>query len=596
MTPTPEQAACGQHFGTGRALKINAYAGTGKTSTLKLLSRVTRRRGVYLAFNASIAKEARREFPANVSCSTVHSLAFHAVKHDYSSDKMTGNTSAGYIASKLGLKSRTFEVGKGEWLQLSPRGFGFLINETVKRWMRSGDAGINESHVPLDGKLAGAEGPYRRDLVKSVAIEARRLWDRMIDRRDSMPLTHDGYLKLWALRRPELTADFVLLDEAQDTNGVVLALMQHQPSQVVAVGDRHQQIYEWRGARNAMVELPADATARLTTSFRFGQAIADNATAVLRLLGETVPLRGNPERPGAIGPIETPDAVLCRTNAGLIAGVIKEIEADRRPFVVGGVREVVTYIEAAEKLMAGQPVEMPLDFFGFANWRDVQAASEQEDGADLRRWVKLFDDYGTTELRQMLESLPEHENGADVVYSTGHKSKGREWPRVRLTDDFLKGIGEGKTEGTRQNAEEHAPELRLYYVAVTRGRDALEIPAALTAKLRTLEASMTAPSEEPAPVPAAPIVVREAPAQPERDPLADEFEAFDLESILPPIDKTTPPAKAKPEPKKYPGRLVKCSCPKCEYQVYTTRKWINVGLPNCPVDGEALVANVTPAA
>jgi hypothetical protein len=43
-----------------------------------------------------------------------------------------------------------------------------------------------------------------------------------------LPLGHDGYFKTWALGRPRLQADYLLLDEAQDTNPVVIKLLRRQ--------------------------------------------------------------------------------------------------------------------------------------------------------------------------------------------------------------------------------------------------------------------------------------------------------------------------------------------------------------------------------
>lgn len=40
--------------------------------------------------------------------------------------------------------------------------------------------------------------------------------------------------------------------------------------------------------------------------------------------------------------------------------------------------------------------------------------------------------------------------------------------------------------------------------------------------------------------------------------------------------------------KKQSTRMIKCVCSKCEYQVYTSRKWIEIALPVCPdLDCEA---------
>jgi hypothetical protein len=86
---------------------------------------------------------------------------------------------------------------------------------------------------------------------------------------------------------------------------------------VIYVGDAHQQIYAWRGAVNAMQQMPLHES-RLTTSFRFGDAIADVANSLLGALNETVPLLGNPNVKSSV--VNKPhtkmrDAILCRTNA-----------------------------------------------------------------------------------------------------------------------------------------------------------------------------------------------------------------------------------------------------------------------------------------
>ena len=108
----------------------------------------------------------------------------------------------------------------------------------------------------------------------------------MLNPADATPLGHDGYLKLWALTNPVIQRDFILLDEAQDTNEVVLDVLKRQQSQFVCVGDAHQQIYEWRGAVNAMQRIRTANHCYLTMSFRFGEPIAQAANQILRRLGE----------------------------------------------------------------------------------------------------------------------------------------------------------------------------------------------------------------------------------------------------------------------------------------------------------------------
>ncbi len=63
MNPTDEQTAAADAFHAGQHLALQAGAGTGKTTTLALLARTTKRRGRYLAYNRAIAQDARSRFP-----------------------------------------------------------------------------------------------------------------------------------------------------------------------------------------------------------------------------------------------------------------------------------------------------------------------------------------------------------------------------------------------------------------------------------------------------------------------------------------------------------------------------------------------------
>jgi superfamily I DNA and RNA helicase len=77
------------NFGTKKAidlartsftLKVNAFAGAGKTSTLvEMAKALPHERILYICFNKSIADEASKKFPSNVQCKTVHSLAYGSI-------------------------------------------------------------------------------------------------------------------------------------------------------------------------------------------------------------------------------------------------------------------------------------------------------------------------------------------------------------------------------------------------------------------------------------------------------------------------------------------------------------------------------------
>ena len=116
---------------------------------------------------------------------------------------------------------------------------------------------------------------------------AQHVWAAHVVADDPLPLGHDGYLKVWALSQPRLPVDDILLEEAQDTNPVVLDVLTDQDAQMIYVGDKDRRICtEWRGAINAMDEA-GDPLGLSTTSFRFAGEIAEAANRLLQMLDAT---------------------------------------------------------------------------------------------------------------------------------------------------------------------------------------------------------------------------------------------------------------------------------------------------------------------
>lgn len=471
MKLTDEQAAAVDLFKSSQALKISAFAGTGKTSTLTAIAGSTPKNGLYLAFNKSIAAEAKTKFSRTVDCRTTHSLAFRAIPSVYRGNeaKLTHSLHSNHVAKLLGIE----EIAVGG-ISLKPRTLGFLTAKTVQRFCQSGDVHFRDFHVPLSGKLEKIDPRYQDQFKAYIADLAAHLWERMLDPVDAAPLGHDGYLKLWSLSKPRLDYDYLLLDEAQDTNEAVLSVLRNQDSHLTLVGDRHQQIYEWRGAINAMESVETDAEAFLTRSFRFGDAIADAATSILRLLGEERSVIGNPERTTRISATGSTETILCRTNAGVVAVVIEALAAGKTPYVVGGVSELIRMLEDVSKLKASIPSECA-EFFGFKDWQEVVDFSGSDEGESLRSFVNIVQTYGELTLIQRLNSVSREEAGASLTISTGHKAKGREWDSVTLFSDFEPRPRKDDPSKLAMNREE----ARLLYVAATRARHLLVVPPRL---------------------------------------------------------------------------------------------------------------------
>ena len=76
-----EVIECSKKLKQNELLKINAFAGTGKTTTLIEITKANiDKKYLYLAFNSSIVKEAKKKFGVNVDVYTLHSLTYKALE------------------------------------------------------------------------------------------------------------------------------------------------------------------------------------------------------------------------------------------------------------------------------------------------------------------------------------------------------------------------------------------------------------------------------------------------------------------------------------------------------------------------------------
>lgn len=108
------------------------------------------------------------------------------------------------------------------------------------------------------------------------------------------------------------------------------------------------------------------------------------------------------------------------------------------------------------------------ELYAFRSWLEVQDYAQDDAGRDLKAAVDLIDEHGADTLIGYLDQLAP-ESSADVVISTAHKAKGREWNRVRIGDDFRP----PKKDDDGGPGEPSPTEAMLAYVAVTRAKTAL---------------------------------------------------------------------------------------------------------------------------
>lgn len=459
---TTEQASAATAIISGSNIKIIAPAGAGKSLTLLAGARKLPGYGLNISFNKSLALSASKKFPKNCLCKTGHSLAFASVGRKYAKrlTKITGHSLSNF-----------FDIGSpGHFM--TPANKGYQILETIRSFCYSNDSELTSSHVPFPKiALTNAQWEQTRE---NIAYFSKKVWLEMIDESNSIPITHDIYLKLFALSKPDFKKDFIFFDETQDANPVMLDIINSQTeSQRIFAGDPFQQIYAWRGAINALGDSLDLSPYYISQSFRYGQEIASMANKIITSYSDPnifhKPITGNNNISSSIETTNQspPDCLICRTNAGLINNLIRyQKESGFTVHLIGGAQNLIRLISGIQALKANKKAFHP-DLRLFNTYSDLIEYTESPMGGDMKYLINLIKAYGFATLIKQLNLTTEEPDEANIILTTVHKAKGLEWKKVKLGNDFPY-----PNEDLLTIPQE---EVNILYVAATRAINTLDI-------------------------------------------------------------------------------------------------------------------------
>lgn len=466
---------------TARLIKIQAFAGTGKTTTLAGYAEAhPSERILYICYNKSVEQEAKGRFPKNVTSKTAHGLAFGSVGSKYQ-HKLVGNLRLTDIARLA--NTNNWELVKD-------------ILATLNNFMASDDDAITEDHYPRF-KDKSKHTSKHRQIIDGALRNAMAIWKRMIDVNDSdCRATHDAYLKCWALRRPRLNAKFdtILVDEAQDLNPVIAGIVRRQVEagcKVVVVGDPNQQLYRFRGAEDSLAAgwLIGAETHYLTESFRFGPAAAHVANVLLELKGETQKLKGlgSSTKVKTSLPADLPHRTfLHRTVAGVIETGLQLLATGQKMFWVGGIDsyslsdlEDLHYFWRREKSKI-KNFRLTQDYKDYEEYKQIADESEDLEMTRLCKMVEVHRDNLPELISLLRRSSTTDELESGVTLSTVHKSKGLQWDSVCICEDFTYDPLDPENDDPQRRADE----INLLYVAATRAMQNLAINSMILMAMR----------------------------------------------------------------------------------------------------------------
>jgi superfamily I DNA/RNA helicase len=477
---TDEQKQCVETARCGKDLKIKAFAGSGKTSTLVAIAKELSGKGLYLAYNKAIQTDAARKFPSHVDCKTAHSIAYRATA--YRIKDRVHTLSIFDIIRYVDIK-RIYGYEEND--------IAFLILKLLRVFVNSDRNKIDQQFrlSRVFEEVAGNNGEETRSIINYVIDRAAEYWQACTERGSTLPIEHDFYLKMYQLSNPDLSSvyDFILFDECQDANPVLLDILLKQKCQKIYVGDEHQQIYSWRGSINSFAKLSGEVC-YLSRSFRFGNEISRLANIIIVAKNEVQVLCGTAgiETKVTGNKLTAPFTVLCRTNARIIEKILAFQKHNLH--VVGGVNEILNLAKSGYALFSGSPNKVEhVKLKHFKSWSAMLQFNHKYQDPDITFLAKLIKEHGASFkniIKQIENACYVQESMAEVTLSTIHKSKGREWDNVVLEDDFIIFTNEVPLEEILVYDLE---ELNLIYVGITRTKANLLLTGGVSSFLKRLE-------------------------------------------------------------------------------------------------------------
>jgi len=448
---TAEQQVIVEACKTEPLVKVQAVAGSGKTHTLVAIAEALQpERGIYTAYNKSIALEAKQKFPYYIDCRTIHSLAYMYVVAN------TSRTIEFFTPSCIIEKIPYYDK-----LAIISTMDEFFLSDTVElSW--------------IDTQL---EEPY-----SNIAKEyIKKMHDNEIPCTFSFILKYFHLQLLFGTVTPA-EVDLLMLDEAGDTSGVILEIFKLFPAKrKVMVGDPDQNIYTFAYTVNGFEKIKEGVTLPMTKSFRVSPRIASDVQSFcVEYFSPAMRFEGTEQSDTEI----KSKAYISRTNSCLIA---RAMELNKTDTVYSFTREPKEIFSLVLALMNLKPDSLIYDkrykylpqalvrftedellqsqYKGFLSY--LYGTYGEEDPG-LRAAISLLFKYSYKDLYEAYNKAKSMPKRAPVVLSTAHSAKGLEFDEVYIEDDLNKSAEKCKL--SRHLDPEIMAEFRLYYVACTRAR------------------------------------------------------------------------------------------------------------------------------
>lgn len=470
-----------------RHLVIEAVAGSGKTTTIEQSLKLIPIEYLvaFVAFNKHIAAELARRCQSaglsNVMASTLHSLGSTNLKKYFpkiklEKDKVGRLMDDIYPVSKQALDDGLIDRDT----QKTNRAKRMMMRKLVAICKNTLIDVSNRKEIMMAIDKYGIEidMAFQDEIIGNLPI--------VIDRCKEDVSFMDFDDMLWmpiALNLDLEKFDFLMVDEFQDMNKCQIVFIMRsikEDGHIIAVGDRYQSLYGFRGADtdaipNAIITLDAKVLP-LSVTYR---CPVSHVRLAQEIVPEIEPREGAPE--GTVieldyfqlaSAVKQGDMIICRTNAPLVKPAFECIRMGKKAMIRGvDVGDsLINLIKRFETNDLGQ-FEISLmeyyehEYTKLMNYGKEMQALLLQDRVDTLRFI--VNECGTVaELMSKIEMLFSDTN-TGIVFSSVHRAKGLEAETVYLLRPELLPHPKAKRDW------EQDQEMNCKYVALTRSKDTL---------------------------------------------------------------------------------------------------------------------------
>jgi len=486
--PTIEQQAIlAAVTGSEEPIMIDAKAGTGKTTTLKMVAgALPRRPSLALAFNKKIKEELEAAFPDHFTVKTMNGLGAGAWNKAIGKRCQVDTDKLGKIL-KAFIKSNSVELDRDDFstvLQLVKRARTMgLVPEGAR-------ATVIVKDNP-DGWEAVADSLFL-DASETQIWVARSVLRECIKQSYTGLVDFDDQIYMSALFGGVFDKyPLVMVDEAQDLSPLNhIQVRKSAAGRLIVVGDPRQAIYAFRGAdsssmdslrglRENWIDLP------LSTTFRCPKAVVArqqthapgyNAHATAPD-GEVVNFSSDWQA-ASLSPGGEQVAILCRNNAPLFAAALRLIKQHIGCTLMGS--EIgKALITLSKKVLPDDDASVELCIGLLREWGESEISKARANGKDERvaliqdKWdcfeavIENSDAKTAGDIRRTLSTMFQA-GSIRFTLATGHKAKGLEWHTVVHLDPWRVPSKYAKTQAAAGHMIALQQDMNLQYVIETR--------------------------------------------------------------------------------------------------------------------------------